>query len=552
MRGANRVTGIGRGIGKIVRITNTTLDGQVYFEMHPDQLDSNLGYYQDSLIVEMYGGMEFGLKPCDEEGIMLGQRLVDMTGLDDQVSNFDYKVERFDDYNAVMKNQSIECHPRSTNGRLATLNFSLKNPFYYMEQSRSIMNIWYPFRSNVGFGSLEFCVRLELIDPDYESEDDDFNDDYFKKRNVTSYVDTKFKVEISEPVAANGYTRYQEGVSEVKMYSNTPYGPKEGLTTYLPLRYNITSKPTQLPTPAPTLPTEIVVPVTTYHCSAPDESDVPGAYDMDRTFKLGQTFRLCVGPTKSYEKDYRVLGFQSIVCENSIRNTTIVDQFGVPNPYTRIDREIMGYTKKNGGIITNNRTLSISSVINGDLAGIFPEGKSFFICRGIVYLESTVEQDNIARINALYAESTYNPTPLFTETMTQEKDVSDGSEDSGDSDRLLRRRTENVLESNESVDPSYLRAESPNTGSWQNEDLQSWDKISSNPNLPIVGTLSIRIDVTPIANENKVSTFVDKSMNKVKDWFKVSSSASQKNFQSKAFVSAFWGSTIILPLLIFA
>ena len=237
MRGGNRRNGIGRGIGSITDITNTTLTGEVYFEMHPDQLSRNKGWNQESLIVELYGGIKFGLSDCDE-GIMLRKQLVKMSGVNDMVDNFEYRVVPFDEYNSAFLRESIECHPRSVNGQMTSVVFTLNDPFYYNEQSASIMNLWYPFRVDDDFGSMEFCVRVEMIDPSYSSEDDDFNDDSFRKRNATSFIDTKFKVEVSAPSPANKFTRYQEDLSEVKVYSNQAIGPTDDTTTYLPLRYS--------------------------------------------------------------------------------------------------------------------------------------------------------------------------------------------------------------------------------------------------------------------------------------------------------------------------
>jgi len=98
--GGNRRNGIGRGIGSITDITNTTLTGEVYFEMHPDQLSRNKGWNQESLIVELYGGIKFGLSDCDE-GIMLRKQLVKMSGVNDMVDNFEYRVVAFDEYNSA-------------------------------------------------------------------------------------------------------------------------------------------------------------------------------------------------------------------------------------------------------------------------------------------------------------------------------------------------------------------------------------------------------------------------------------------------------------------
>jgi len=100
MRGGKPQKRHWEGIGSITDITNTTLTGEVYFEMHPDQLSRNKGWNQESLIVELYGGIKFGLSDCDE-GIMLRKQLVKMSGVNDMVDNFEYRVVAFDEYNSA-------------------------------------------------------------------------------------------------------------------------------------------------------------------------------------------------------------------------------------------------------------------------------------------------------------------------------------------------------------------------------------------------------------------------------------------------------------------
>lgn len=520
MRGGNRANGIGRGIGKITNITNTTLTGEIYFEIHPDQLDQNLGWFQESLIVEMYGGIEFGLSDC-AEGIMLGKRLVNMTGFDDAVENFGYQVLPFNEYNDYFRKESIACHPRSTNADIAAVVFTLNDPYYYNEQSPSIMNLWYPFRMGMDFGSMEFCIRIEMIDPTYNSEDDDFTDDYFKKRNVTSYMDTKFKVEVVAPTEANNFTRFQEGFSEVKVYSNQPIGPVEGLTTFLPPRYNETNS-TESPTSAPTTQTEIVIPVATYQCSAPDESDVAGKYDPDRTFYLGQTFRVCVSPTEIYEEDYAVIGFQDIVCENSDRNITIINEFGIPDMYTTISLETIGFTKKSGGIITSSHTASINSVITADLSGIFPDGETYFVCTGIVFLDY-VGSDEETDGGGMKAVSKNEASALGQAESAAAARTTDLDSVKNDTSWGNRQRVRRAASSAKNHPGPPQRFAS------RLMQEQNWDKMEGNNlyeyQIPIIGALSIRIDLTTTSTGGNVNKFFSNSVDTLKDWFQISSSA---------------------------
>jgi hypothetical protein len=522
MRGGKRGNGIGRGIGSITDITNTTLSGEVYFEMHPAQLSRNKGWNQESLIVELYGGIEFGLSGCDE-GIMLGKRLVDMSGVNDMVDNFEYLVVPFDEYNSAFLRESIECHPRSANGQMASVVFTLNDPFYYNEQSASIMNLWYPFRVDVDFGSMQFCVRIEMIDPSYSSADDDFNDDYFRKRNVTSFIDTKFKVEVSAPSPTNNFTRFQKDLSEVKIYSNQVIGPTDDTTTYLPLRYS-EENITQSPTSAPTEVTEIFIPVATFLCSAPDESDVPGSYDNARTFLLGQTFRLCVAPTAVYENDYRVVDFQNIVCKNNNRNVTIIDEFGIPDEYTTITTEVIGYTKQKGGMITSDRTISLNSVINADLAGVFPEGETYFVCTGIVFLEYTGDEEVV--VDATNSQNNETEADNTTKNNTS----------------VRRRRAADIAgnhdHSNNQRHRFVSRLEQPQ------RQMQEMDNLETGPlDIPFVGVLSARIDITATTIGGKVGGFLNNGVDTVTGWW--SSSASRESNKLAL------GTSMFLSLLLF-
>lgn len=410
MRGAGRVTGIGEGIATLPNITNSTVTGEIYFEIHPDQLAPNLGEDPVNLVVSMYGGMDFGLSDCTE-GIMLGKRLVNMSGVDDAVDNFNYFIKPYDDYNEVFFDKSIECHPRSVNGVMAALVFTLNEPFYYDEQSPSLMNIWYPFRIDADYGTMEFCVRVEMIDPSYVSLNDDFDDDYYKKKDVTSYIDTKFKVDISAPDETNNYTRFSK-FQEVKLYSNQPIGPTPDTTTFLPIRYKDI----------------ITIPVRTFVCSAPDESDVKGSFDPGRTFLDGQTFRLCVVPVD--EKNYKVVSFKSVVCEKDGRSKTIIDELGIPDELTIIENITLGFTKLKGGIVISNRTVSIDSIINDVLEGDIPEdGEKIIVCSGTVILDRLITEEYLAAMDAVFEPGTNitNAESILVGTLSATIDLTHGS-----------------------------------------------------------------------------------------------------------------------------
>ena len=173
MRGeANRKTGIGAGIGKILNITNTTMEGEIYFEVDPDIMVQITSGFSKRAVAELYGGIDIGLSPCDE-GIVLGKELINMTGVDDRVDNFNYDMVVFDDYNnqrffETSEDQErervpVDCHPRSTNGKIGAVRFSLEDPFYYNETSASIMNIWYPLKGSMPIGRYFVAVPCRAV-----------------------------------------------------------------------------------------------------------------------------------------------------------------------------------------------------------------------------------------------------------------------------------------------------------------------------------------------------------------------------------------------------
>ena len=132
MRGGHRDKRIGWGMGKIVTVSNDTMVGEVYFEVHPDRLlGTTAEQHQQNIVVEIYGGIQAYRQSGCDEGILLGKRLVNMTGTDDKVENFAYTTFAFEVYNSMFQNDTIECHPRSSNGAMGAAIFTLNDPFYY-------------------------------------------------------------------------------------------------------------------------------------------------------------------------------------------------------------------------------------------------------------------------------------------------------------------------------------------------------------------------------------------------------------------------------------
>jgi len=576
MRAANRYGGEGYGMGRIANITNTTLMGEVYFEIHPGQLSRNTGVFQESMLVELYAGgglfvrnqgnrrneMGFGLTPCTEN-IMLGHRLINMTGWDDRVENFDWWVQPFDNYNDVFLKEKVSCHPRSNNGRLAKLNFTLNDPFYYTADSDAVMTMWYPFEMDKNYrgptpeyGSMEFCIHIELIDPTFVSENDDWNDDYFKKRNVTSFIDTKFRVDITEPTAENNWTRYIENVSEVKTYSSQDIGYVPGLATYLPLRYEIENF-TKPPEPPP--PLEIVIPLNTFRCSAPDESDVPGSYDPDRSYTPGQTFRLCVGPGAGFETDFEITGFENVICENGNRNLTLFDEFGMADNYTVVRTDTLGFTKKKGGIVTSSGIVSFDSTIREEIAGKFDGGLMYFSCTGMVIMDYVGNGEIVIVNGTALIKDTIDDEAFLNATIADDallNATTDGTveDDEGPSSetskrRRLRSHRNDYNYSNNLHHPHQQyhhhhhqqqhRHRHQHVPRYQyrfisrlldeedgaKDDGEEQTIIGGNATnitaefVPIFGNLTFVVDISAENLNDKARGFFGKSMSKVKNWF---------------------------------
>lgn len=537
-RGANRKTGIGDGIGMIVDITNETMEGEVYFEIHPD-----LWNQQQRITADLYGGIDLGLTACDE-GIVMGEELVNMTGVDDRINNFDYEVLGFDDnfsYNELFRNKtkpkadyqsgetepmSIECHPRSTNGKIGAVLFRLKDPFYYNENSASIMNIWYPLKGSMPTGTLEFCIRLKLLEED--------------KATIVSFLDTKFKIEVTAPTEENNYTRFDDEFSEVNIYSNQPIGPDED--QLLELQGNTTTKAPSTNASAedditmlPMLVTQALL------CSSPLETEDVGVHNALRTFRYGQTFRFCVGPAKGFEQKYHVVGFDTVVCDNNGRETVVVEK-GILSPLVIVETDTIGFPLAKGGTVEYNGTISIDAIVSSNLAGLdFQEdANDYFECEGTLFIRDLEAEDGNVNVdnNEDEESNSDNSERRRQRRIANDKDEDDYSNShdfNGQDTRrplLLLKHLFRALQG----EPESTPAKEATDDGDNDDDPILYDNM---------GRFTIRIVHVENTGNNKLTDVASD----IGDWFSFSDSSSDA--RGNSFGNFAFGS-LVLPLLLLA
>ena len=197
------------------------------------------------------------------------------------------------------------------------------------------------------------------------------------------------------PTEENNYTRFDDELSEVNIYSNQAIGPDED--QLLELQKNT---PTQAPsanppeedaiTILPMLVTEALL------CSSPFETEEAGVHNALRTFRHGQTFRFCVGPAKGFEEKYHVVGFDSVVCNNNGRETVVVEK-GILSPLAIVDTDTIGFPLAKGGTVEYNGTISIDAIVSSNLAGLDKEdANDYFECEGTLFIKDLeVEDGNV-------------------------------------------------------------------------------------------------------------------------------------------------------------
>ena len=98
-----------------------------------------------------------------------------------------------------------------------------------------------------------------------------------------------------------------------------------------------------------------------------------------------QVFHICVDVTEEYKDDYKVTGFEDVVCENGLETRELVTN-RITDSLTTIETNIEGSSNIDGTLIATINTIAIVSVVT---AGFFNSNgnDSSLECRGEVILE---------------------------------------------------------------------------------------------------------------------------------------------------------------------
>jgi hypothetical protein len=127
--------------------------------------------------------------------------------------------------------------------------------------------------------------------------------------------------------------------------------------------------------------------VQTFLCGVPD---INSGSREGSSYEPGQDFRICVGPTPEYEGKYKVVGFDSVICENEGETRNIITE-GTPDALTTVSGNTIG-SKGDDGIVATAGTMAFNSVVTSEFYdGLIPQEKGVqltsFTCSGKVGLE---------------------------------------------------------------------------------------------------------------------------------------------------------------------
>jgi hypothetical protein len=370
MRGNNdnRVKGIGNGIGQVLAIQEDGIVGQVYFEVHPDHVTNS------SIIVELYGNIDLGLSDCAETGTLLSKSKSssssssgnpldgndafarDPTTGEVEEGNFSWEIFPFPSYNDMYLDQFFECHPRSTGAIMAATEFKIFDPFGISSEG----SLWYPAwgDSMKQRGVLQYCVRVivgtpPVLPPGQKNDEADE-----EKESDSSYIDTKFLIEGDRNEANFG----QSTQGEIRIYSNQVIDSKSAYVMNQEI--------------------EII----SFLCRIPGNDFV-----RLPKFGIGDNVSICVGPTEEYASDYEVIGFESVICKNDGQTRNLIDENGVPDALTVVEKNTIGHIDLlKGTTVLMPGILAVRTTIT---TGMVQLGEESTLCTG----EALVEKNSKAR-----------------------------------------------------------------------------------------------------------------------------------------------------------
>jgi len=315
---------VGKGSVPLAKIFGLeSLTGQVYIEVEPDQLDG-----ENKLFVEYYANVnQDSTDDCKARGTLIDEDFVDV-----RMDTFAYPS-----YNSAYEPQEQdECFPRTSNGQVAAVEFTFINPFY---DGPAPMKIWDPTKGTKD-GVINFCVRVGF------KRDINGSDEL----ELISFIDTKISVDVDLTANFNSFEQNVEITSEQATDFETEVTASMDVNAFL--------------------------------CGDPEEND---GFPFGESFGLGQTFRICVDVTEEYKDEYKLTGFENVICENDIETREMVKD-GNSDPLTKVETVVAGSKNFGGSFTATESAIAIESVIT---SGFFnPNGDdSSFSCRGEVELE---------------------------------------------------------------------------------------------------------------------------------------------------------------------
>ncbi len=410
MRGSEddevHLAGEGIGFGKIMSIHNDSLVGQVYFEIHPDQLQGS-----GMITVELYGDVGFGPNDCAEHGTLLTHATIDADSTikntwSDTGHRFSSRIFRFDSYNSVFRDLHVECHPRANGAVMAAAEYTIFNPFNPFNQS----SIWFPDSKTSTRGRLDYCIRIQVNKPP---------------------TTRSLQPNLSDIKAASSASKLSGGEEEPEGGAETS-GYDTKLDTKIRIEgdrleagfQNDSSKSDKEVTS--THSSQAVESLTEFEhsqkisafafsCSDGGRGKyndfgtiVPSSMsygDARRTFAVGQVFRICVSPSQEFEKDYSVVAFESVVCENFGEARGLFENFKAIGDFMEIDdasytsseRNTMSYVNlETAAIATAANTLSFRTMVTPGFRGL---NETSLVCSGIVSLRYASSSNNDGGFN---------------------------------------------------------------------------------------------------------------------------------------------------------
>jgi hypothetical protein len=444
---AVRVKGYGRGIGKVLAINDDALVGQVYFEIHPDQLKKN-----GQISVELYGDVKLGLSDCAKNGTLLSTTTVGTETLmnfnvesktpGDEQSVFWWTIFPFESYNDVFRELHVECHPRSTGAIMAAAEYAIHDPFGLRSNWSSI---WYPNEGQNSKGYLQYCIRIRVhspydvyptpapnVSPVTEAPTDTTDTNEPTASPVQASL-TK-QSNLAEPAASSaststagdhnlrGLRQEEEEEEEQQQFAERKASEsmheraqKEGLPydTYIDTKIKIKGNrnlrnfgkiwhdekddvadiySNQAVETKTAYQEHKKITVRTFLCSDAGRTNDQGTIVASRVFYgtaireygIGQVFRVCVAPDEEFAEEYSVVAFESVECKNEGQARTIIWNKVAVDEYTTVDDKTLNYVNlETGDELTIANTVAFGTIVT---TGFIQLGEEQTKCSGTVHI----------------------------------------------------------------------------------------------------------------------------------------------------------------------